>query len=338
MNKSSGDPHSSDSNGGMRRLSSEYEFLTHDLDRAIRHGGRDATEVAERWPDPVGQLTGRAPSPLHCDEWHGFSDPDELTYGRYVTLQDNAETVLGGVLDEYDRAAHDSVLGPEWLDALAVLFTPLRYPLYGLQQAESFLGLVAPTSNAANAAAFAAVDLLRATSAVAQRAWRLQMRNPARSIANHDRSVWEEMGIWQPTRRAVEATLATSNFGEALTAVNLMLWPALDSVLFRSFGQVARANDDHLTWLLLTSLANDAERNRRWSTALARYAVRQRPANEESFQSWVAYWGLQVLEAVEPLAATIADLPRAMAAEDVTSAAVSAVAETLAATRADFLE
>ncbi|MDE0654808.1 MAG: toluene hydroxylase [bacterium] len=338
MTTSSGDSHSSGSNGETHRLSSEYEYLTHGLDRAIRHGRSDAAEASARWPDPVGQLMGRLPSPLHCDEWHGFSDPDELTYGRYVTLQDNAETVLGGVLDEYDRAAHDSVLGPDWLDALAVLLTPLRYPLYGLQQAESFLVLVAPSSNAANAAAFAAADLLRATSAVAQRTWRLQMRNPARSFAIHDRSVWEDMGIWQPTRRAVEATLATSNFGEALTAVNLMLWPALDSVLFRSFGQVARANEDHLTWLLLASLAKDAERNRRWSTALARYAVRQRPANEECFQSWVAHWGLHVLEAVEPLAATIADLPRAMSADDITGAAVSAVAASLAATRADTPE
>ena len=332
------DPYGGGSDGGMHRLSSEYELLTHDLDRAIRQGGRGALDPSKRLPDPVGQFVGRAPSPLHCEEWRGFSDPDELTYGRYVTLQDNAETVLGGVLDEYERAAHDAVLGPEWLDALAVLFTPLRYPLYGLQQAESFLGVVAPTSNAANAAAFAAADLLRGTSVVAQRTWRLQKRTPARSFAVHDRSVWEDMGIWQPARRAVEATLATANFGEALTAVNLMLWPALDSVLFRSFGQVARANGDHLTWLLLTSLANDAERNRRWSTALARFAVRQRPANEESFQSWVAHWGLHVLEAVEPLAATIADLPRAMSADDVTGAAVSAVAESLAATRANTPE
>ena len=116
--------------------------------------------------------------------------------------------------------------------------------------------------------------------------------------------------------------------------MNLVLWPALDSALFRSFGQVARANGDDLTWLLLTTLANDAERNLRWSTALARYAVRERPENEEVFQVWAARWAPRAAEAVEPLAAAIADLPRAMSASDVIEAAAEAVDATLASTRA----
>ena len=128
--------------------------------------------------------------------------------------------------------------------------------------------------------------------------------------------------------------MQADDFGEALTAVNLVLWPALESVLYRSFGEVARTNGDDLTWLLLTSLAHDAARNRRWSTALARYAVRQRPANEAIFQDWADRWTPRATEAVEPLAAIIADLPRAMAASDVTEAAADAVNRSLASIRA----
>ena len=319
------------SNGGQRWMSSEYEFVTHDLDRVVRPG---------RGESPAGESGSaehpalRGPSSLYCEQWQGFRDPEELTYGRYVMLQDEADTVVFGVLAHYDSVAHDSCLDPEWLDTLGMFFTPLRYPLYGLQQVESFLGVVAPTSKVVNAAAFATTDLVRAASIVALRTRQLQLRHRARSFAGRDRSAWEEMPTWQPARRAVEAAMATSDFGEALTAANLVLWPALDSVLFRSFGQVARANGDDLTWLLLTTLASDAARNVRWSKALARYAVQQRPANEAVFQRWVDRWEHRVVDTVEPLAAAIADLPRAMSASDVTEAAAEAVAESLASTRA----
>lgn len=282
----------------------------------------------------AGDPTGQARSPLRCDHWHGFRDPDELTYWRYVMLQDDAETVVHGVFDEYDRAAHDSCLSPEWLDALGVFFTPLRYPLYGLQQVQAYLGLMAPTSCVTNAAAFAVADFLRATSVVALRTRQLQNCHPARSFAGGDTVAWQEMAAWQPARRAVESAMAADDFGEALTAANLVLWPALESVLYRSFGEVARANGDDLTWLLLTNLAHDAERNRRWSRALARYAVRQRPANEGAFRQWAHQWAPRAREAVEPLATVIAGLPRAMAADDVTGAADDAVKESLASTRA----
>ena len=331
MSDLAGGPSNEGSNGGARRPGSDYDFVTHDLDRAVRPGRGDSSAGESGSAEHPG-LPGA--SSLYCKQWQGFRDPEELTYGRYVMLQDEAETVVLGVLAHYDSVAHDSCLDPEWLDTLGVLFAPLRYPLYGLQQVESFLGLVAPTSNVVNAAAFATTDLMRATSVVAQRTRQLQMRHPARSFAGRDRSTWEEMPAWQPARRAVEAAMATSDFGEALTAANLMLWPALNSVLFRSFGQVARANGDDLTWLLLTTLANDAERNLRWSKALARYAVQQWPANEAIFQGWVDRWSRRVIHTVEPLAAAIADLPRAMSAGDVTQAAAEAVGEAVASTRA----
>ena len=334
MSTSAREPHGGNSDGGMRPLSSEYEFVTHDLDRAIRQARSEAAEASGIAPATSGSPRGDDASPLRCDHWHGFRDPDELTYGRYVMLQDEAEAVVHGVLGEYHRAAHDSCLAPEWLDALGVLFTPLRYPLYGLQQVEAYLGVTAPTSCVTNAAAFAAADFLRATSIVAHRTRRLQICHPVRSFADRDRVMWQQQPAWQPARRAVEMAMQADDFGEALTAVNLVLWPALESVLYRSFGEVARTNGDDLTWLLLTSLAHDAERNRRWSTALARYAVRQRPANEAIFQGWADRWTPRATEAVEPLAAIIADLPRAMAASDIIEAAAGAVNRSLASTRA----
>ncbi len=308
--------------------------MTHDLDRAICEARSEAAEASGTGLATPGSPTSDEASTLRCDHWHGFRDPDELTYGRYVMLQDEAEAIVHGVLGEYYRAAHDSCLAPEWLDTLGVLFTPLRYPLYGLQQVEAYVAVTAPTSCATNAAAFATADFVRATSIVAHRTRRLQICHPARAFADRDRVMWQKKPAWQPARRAVEMAMQADDFGEALTAVNLVLWPALESVLYRSFGEIARANGDDLTWLLLANLAHDAERNRRWSTALARYAVRQRPANEAVFQIWADQWTPRAAEAAEPLAAIIADLPRAMAASDVTEAADGAVNRSLASTRA----
>ena len=323
-------PHRESSNGGLRPLPSEYEFVTLDLDRVIRRARSEAGG-----PGPHAPVTPRRDdaSPLRCDYWHGFRDPDELTYGRYVMLQDEAEAVVRGALGEYHRTAHDSCLAPEWLDILGTLFTPVRFALYGLQQVEAYLAVTAPTPCVTNAAAFATADFVRATSVVAHRTRRLQVSHPARAFAARDRQMWQELPGWQPARHAVETAVLADDFGEALTAANLVLWPALESVVYRSFGEVARANGDDLTWLLLANLAHDAERNRRWSTALARYAVRQRPANAEVFRSWADRWTPRAAEAVEPLASVIADMPRAMAASDVTEAASGAVAESLASTR-----
>ncbi len=59
---------------------------------------------------------------------------------------------------------------------------------------------------------------------------------------------------------------------------------------------------DELTWLLLGNLAADADRCTRWSTALARYAIEQRPGSRDVLQRWITRWAPRTEAAAAGLA------------------------------------
>jgi toluene monooxygenase system protein E len=310
--------------GELGRVPSDYEIVTHGLNYTFRPGRAAALESNPTAPMNMWFLTYRDKSPLQADDWDGFRDPDELTYRKYVTLQDEAETVAEKVLDEFDSVGHDGKLAPEWLRVLATAFTPMRYPTHGLQMCQAYLGLMAPSSYIQTACVFAAADLLRRTTLVAYRARQLQIAHPAGGFATGERRVWETDADWQPARRAVEQALVAYDWGESLTAVNLVLRPTLEEVLLRQLALVADANGDQLTWLLLSNLAADSDRAARWSAALARYAVSSRPENAEVLGRWVEKWVPRADEAAAGLARMLAKLPPTGRDESLTLQAASA--------------
>jgi toluene monooxygenase system protein E len=117
------------------------------------------------------------------------------------------------------------------------------------------------------------------------------------------------------------------DWGECLTAVNLVLYPTLYEILLRQLGIVADTNHDQLTWLLLSNLAIDAERNSRWSAALARYAISKRPENAAVLRRWVQRWTPKADEAAASLAHLLADLPEVGRDAETTLTAAKAARE-----------
>ncbi len=87
--------------GQIRRVPSEYEIVTHDANYTVRKNRVAALEGNPTAPVNMWYLTYRDHSPLQAEDWHGFRDPDELTYRKYVTMQDEQETVVEGILDEF---------------------------------------------------------------------------------------------------------------------------------------------------------------------------------------------------------------------------------------------
>jgi toluene monooxygenase system protein E len=106
-----------------------------------------------------------------------------------------------------------------------------------------------------------------------------------------------------------------------------MLFPTLSEILLRQLGIVADANHDQLTWLLLSNLSIDAERNSRWSAALARYAISKRPENASVLRKWVRRWTPRADEAAAGLANLLAELPEVSRDADTTMAAAKAARE-----------
>jgi toluene monooxygenase system protein E len=276
--------------GDVRRMPSEYEIVTHGQNWTVRAERSSAFEQNPSSAPNLWFLTYRDQSPLQAPDWDAFRDPDALTYRTYVTLQSEAETKTQGALDEYAEANADKDLPAEHVRLLGTLFTPSRYLLHGCQQVQAYIGYMAPSSYITNAAGFATADFLRRTTVTCYRTRELELAHPDSGIGTNERQIWEQESAWQPAREVIERALVTYDWGEAFTALNLVLTPTLDEVLISQTKAVARANGDELTWLLLSYLQDDNDRRNRWCHALARFCVEQRAENADVLRRWMAKW------------------------------------------------
>jgi toluene monooxygenase system protein E len=276
--------------GDVRKMPSEYEIVTHAQNWTLR---RNRSATFEQNPSSAANLwflTYRDNSPLRAENWDAYRDPDALTYKGYVNLQSDAEAKVHGVLEAHADTDADAGLAAGSVALLGRLFTPSRYLCHGFQQVEAYIGYMAPSSYITNAAGFSTADFLRRVTTIAYRTRELQIARPDSGIGSAERSRWEGNGGWQPARKAVEYALTSYDWGEAFTALNLVLAPTLDDVLLTQLGQVAKSNKDDLTWLLTSFLAEDSKRRGRWSRALADFAVAQRPGNRAVLAKWIERW------------------------------------------------
>ncbi|AEA23068.1 MULTISPECIES: ferritin family protein [Pseudonocardiaceae] len=276
--------------GDVRRMPSEYEIVTHGQNWTMRANRPSAFEHNPSSPPNLWFLTYRENSPLKAEDWEQFRDPDSMTYKTYVNLQAEAETKTAGVLEEFAEANADSALTPGQVALLGSMFTPSRYLLHGCQQVEAYIGYMAPTSYVTNAASFATADYLRRVTLTAYRTRELQLAHPDSGIGTAERGIWENDEAWQPARQAIEKALIAYDWGEAFTALNLVLAPTIDDVLVRQFTEVSRDNGDQLSWLLLSFLQADNDRRNRWSAALAGFCLQQKPENADVLRRWIARW------------------------------------------------
>jgi toluene monooxygenase system protein E len=295
--------------GDVRRMPSDYEVMTHDANWTLRPNRKAAFEQNPSSPANLWFHTYRDASPLRVAEWNKYRDPDQLVYRTYVTMQSDAETRLAGVLEEYAAAGATEALSPAWVRTLATVFTPTRFPLHALQQIEAYVGHLAPTSYITTAAAFSTADLLRRVTAVAYRTRELELTRPGSGAGQQERQIWETEPGWQGVRRLVETALVAYDWGEAHTALNLVILPTLDAVLLDGFRELARDNGDELTWLLLGNLAEDARRRDRWAGEVAAFAVRERPENADVLRRWIDRWSPRADDAVAELATLLETLP-----------------------------
>lgn len=288
--------------GDLRRMPSEYEIVTHNTNWTLRKGRASALEASPSSPANLWFLTYRDRSPLQVEDWNGFRDPDEITYRRYVTMQDEQETVVASLLKEYADVGHDKGHLPAWRSCLAKLFAPTRYSAHAMQMAYAYLAQMAPSSYISNCAAFAAADMLRRVSLTAYRTRELQMTWPEDGFGVAERAIWEAEPAWQEARKALELSLIAYDWAECFCAINLVLRPTIEHVLNYRLGELARRNNDEQTWLLLSNLSLDSERCDRWTVALATFAIDRRPCNRDVFQRWVAKWAPRGDSAVTGLA------------------------------------
>lgn len=273
---------------GRRRKPSEYEIVSTNL-----HYSTDNPDAPFEL-DPNFDMARwfkqhRNASPLQHPDWNAFRDPEEMIYRTYNILQDGQETYVMGLFDQFSARGHDAMLEPTWAGSLARLYTPGRYLVHALQMGAAYLTQMAPASTISNCATYQAADSLRWLTHTAYRTRELAKTFGAVGFGRDERHYWETDPAWQGWRQLVERALVAWDWGESFVALNLVTRPAVEEAVLRGLGQAARQNGDTLLGLLTDAQLLDAQRHRRWATALVRLAL-QEPSNRAVLAGWLQTW------------------------------------------------
>ena len=148
-----------------RRVPLEYELVSTDLH--YNHPMRFELPAAN--PVVAWYYRYREGSALRARDWERFSDPRRTTYRAYTVLQDGREDVVDGLLREVDDTGYDRNLDQEWVRFLDRWYSPLRFPVHGLQMLAAYVAQMAPASRITNCAAFQSADELRRVQRIAYR-------------------------------------------------------------------------------------------------------------------------------------------------------------------------
>jgi toluene monooxygenase system protein E len=273
----------------LGRKPTDYEIVS---SRLLYYPGR-GLEVRV----PAGDWIRRhqAGSPLTRADWERFEDPRATTYASYVTLRNEREIYVDGLLRAAEESGADRALSPGWVGTLDRLMAPLRYPIHGLQMAGAYVAHLAPEGRVVLAGLFQAADEMRRVHRLAYRLRQIQDAHPG--TGEGSRALWQDDPMWQPLRELVERLLATYDWGEAFAALNLAVKPVFDALFLRGFARLARRNGDEALAGMLGSFGEDAAWHREWSGALARLAVEDRPDLARTLKAWTDAWRPAALRA-----------------------------------------
>lgn len=295
--------------GDVKRKPSPYEVVT---SKFHYHFRRDPApfELDPNVPINKWYLRHREGSALQLPDWEQFRDPYKLTYTEYIKTQRTRETYVDGLIDQFEAAGTVAHLSPAWVDTLTNFYVPLRFPLHVLQMVAMYVGQMAPSSFITNCAHFQAADEMRRIQRIAY--WTKVLANArGDELAQTEtaRRSWESAPQWQPLRRLLEELLIAYDWGEAFTALNLAVKPAIDALVNWEFAALAQANNDQFLAQLFTEFTHDSKRSQDWTQALVHYMLDRDPKLHSVLEGWLARWQPDAHAAVEALTPTFATAP-----------------------------
>ena len=289
-----------------RRIPTEYELTSTDL----HYNYPRRFELPPGNPVVDWIYRNREGSALQDRDWDQFADPRRTTYRIYTQLQDGREDVVDGLLREVDDTGYDTRLNDEWVRFLERWYTPLRFPVHGLQMLSAYVAQMAPSSRITNCASFQTGDEMRRVQRIAYRT--VQLAGPPfdDEAAARQRAAWEEAAAFQPLRELIERALVAYDWGESFIVTNAVIKPRIDRLVNRDIaGTLATANGDPILTSIHFSLDEDAHWHREWTAALMRHIVDDNTANAEVVSGWIDKWSPLASEALEALADLTAEAP-----------------------------
>lgn len=236
-------------------------------------------------------------SELQTTNWEKFKDPDQLTYAAYNKKHKESLDFVNG-LYAMRRIAPD-VLPKTWLLQCITFFSPLRFPMHGLQMGASYLGHLAPTSELMVAFLFQVADEIKSIQILT---YFIRFRAHALTDnveTENSRYLWEKNPNWQPLRRVSEELLVTYDWAQAWVAQNLVVKPLFDFIFKKSAATYAGLNNDYLLRDILLTLWVDSEWSRRWNQALVKIIGEDNSKNSQMIKDWSDKWFEKVLPAFD---------------------------------------
>jgi toluene monooxygenase system protein E len=289
-----------------RRIPTEYELMSTDLH--YNHPRR--FELPAGNPVVDWYYRNREGSSLQARDWDQFADPRSTTYRIYTQLQDGREDVVDGLLREIDDTGYDTQLDDEWVRFLDRWYSPLRFPVHGLQMLAAYVAQMAPSSRITNCASFQMGDEMRRVQRIAYRT--VQLAGPPfddEAVARQ-RAAWEGAAAFQPLRELIERALVAYDWGESFIVTNAVIKPRIDRLVNQDIaGTLATANGDPILTSIHFSLDEDAHWHREWTAALIRHIVDDNTGNAEVVSGWIDKWSPLASEALEALASITAEAP-----------------------------
>lgn len=309
--------------GEVKRKPTPYEAVT---GKFHYHFRRDPApfELDPTTPINAWYLENREGSPLQVEDWEAFRDPYKLTYRDYVAMQHEREIFVDSLVDRAEADDLAGELDPGWVGTLADFLVPLRFPIHALQMTSLYVGQMAPSSYITNCAHFQAADEMRRIQRIAY--WSKVLANThgdAIAETGRSRRIWESDPAWQPLRQALEKLLISYDWGEAFTALCVVLKPSLDTLFNDCLSDLAAQNGDRFVAELAAEFARDSARSRDWTQALTNYALERDPSLSSVFEGWVSKWVPVADEVVGALAPVLEQAPVALDAAGMVKRAVA---------------
>lgn len=274
--------------GDLGRKPTDYEIVTHGMNHTM--GGERPLELG---PDVNGNVWLRD----HRDnmafvgvDFEAFRDPDEVTYERYVTHQDEAENFVDGIVTRLEQDDGDAAASPDLLAYHGRVTAPTRYLVHGLQMLSAYVQQLAPSAYVANCASFQTADQLRRIQRTAERTKMLQLAHPDAGFGTAERAQWESGEDWQPFRRIIEEGLVTYDWDRALVATQLVIKPLCDLLTLDESAVQLRLLGVDLDALILENLSLDAARSRRWTAALVNHIIAADDDNAAVITGYLNEW------------------------------------------------
>jgi methane monooxygenase component A beta chain/propane monooxygenase small subunit len=272
---------------------------------------------------------------LRCTDWFAYRDPAQQWQRTYVRHQEQQETSIARMTEDAGLDGALAALDPRWVrDVLCGHYRAWSFFEYAIFRTLAPAQREALSDTLGNVLCFQSFDHLRHAQDVVIYLVELENYHDGVDDATGKRQ-WLEAPEYQPARRLAEDILATTDWGELLVGLNLIVGPYLQRVAVSDLvRRMALPNNDPVA----PHIVMTAERDRRRNLAAAEAFLRMicdgvhAAHNREVVADWLASWGARAVAAAQALAPAYSLAPVCAVSYAESEAAARAATNALLAT------